>query len=124
MKLIYNVVGRIDGAIEPDRYVIIGGHRDSWMFGSVDALSSQTCLIEIVRGFCALKNQGNVDYIWWVARCHAWAILFIPDCLATDIFLLKCLETCTLVTHIVILRQPHPAPTTKLTILLETSYFC
>ncbi|KAG8137012.1 putative N-acetylated-alpha-linked acidic dipeptidase 2 protein [Naja naja] len=30
---IYNVIGSIKGAVEPDRYVIFGGHRDSWVFG-------------------------------------------------------------------------------------------
>ncbi len=31
-----NVVGIIQGDVEPDRYVIIGNHRDAWGFGAVD----------------------------------------------------------------------------------------
>ena len=29
---IWNVIGRIDGAIEPDRYIIIGSHRGKLVF--------------------------------------------------------------------------------------------
>jgi hypothetical protein len=30
------VIGHITGAVEPDRYVILGNHRDAWGFGAVD----------------------------------------------------------------------------------------
>jgi hypothetical protein len=30
-------MGVIKGSVEPDRYVMIGNHRDSWTFGSMDA---------------------------------------------------------------------------------------
>lgn len=28
---IWNVIGMIEGSTEPDRYVIIGNHRDAWL---------------------------------------------------------------------------------------------
>ena len=31
-KTIYNVIGQIRGAEEPDRYVLMGNHRDAWVF--------------------------------------------------------------------------------------------
>ncbi|CAH2079294.1 unnamed protein product [Thlaspi arvense] len=33
---IENVIGVIEGEEEPDRYVILGNHRDAWSFGAVD----------------------------------------------------------------------------------------
>lgn len=46
-----NVVGIIKGAVEPDRYVIVGTHRDSWSYGAVDSAVSTSALIEIVGAF-------------------------------------------------------------------------
>ncbi|XP_062983240.1 putative N-acetylated-alpha-linked acidic dipeptidase isoform X1 [Elgaria multicarinata webbii] len=55
---IYNVIGTIRGATEPDRYVILGGHRDSWVFGGIDPQSGAAVVHEIVRSFGKLKQQG------------------------------------------------------------------
>jgi len=57
-KTIYNVIGTIIGKHEPDRYVIVGNHRDSWSFGAVDALSGTTVTNEIARVLGALVKQG------------------------------------------------------------------
>ena len=45
---IRNVVGTIRGAVEPDRYVIIGTHRDAWVHGTADALTGTAAMIEIM----------------------------------------------------------------------------
>ncbi|NXA37235.1 FOLH1 carboxypeptidase, partial [Eudromia elegans] len=55
---IYNVIGTIRGAVEPDRYVILGGHRDSWVFGGIDPQSGAAVVHEIVRSFGKLKQEG------------------------------------------------------------------
>uniref|UniRef100_A0A8C5LCK0 glutamate carboxypeptidase II n=1 Tax=Jaculus jaculus TaxID=51337 RepID=A0A8C5LCK0_JACJA len=55
---IYNVIGTLRGAVEPDRYVILGGHRDAWVFGGIDPQSGAAVVHEIVRSFGTLKNEG------------------------------------------------------------------
>ncbi|KAM5245953.1 glutamate carboxypeptidase 2 [Ctenodactylus gundi] len=55
---IYNVIGTLRGAVEPDRYVILGGHRDSWVFGGIDPQSGAAVVHEIVRSFGTLKRKG------------------------------------------------------------------
>uniref|UniRef100_A0A8B9PCX5 glutamate carboxypeptidase II n=1 Tax=Apteryx owenii TaxID=8824 RepID=A0A8B9PCX5_APTOW len=55
---IYNVIGTIRGTMEPDRYVILGGHRDSWVFGGIDPQSGAAVVHEIVRSFGKLKKEG------------------------------------------------------------------
>ncbi|XP_023581137.1 glutamate carboxypeptidase 2 isoform X4 [Trichechus manatus latirostris] len=55
---IYNVIGTLRGAVEPDRYVILGGHRDSWVFGGIDPQSGAAVVHEIVRSFGELKKKG------------------------------------------------------------------
>ncbi|KAJ8410841.1 hypothetical protein AAFF_G00187980 [Aldrovandia affinis] len=55
---IYNVIGRIRGAVEPDRYVILGGHRDAWVFGGIDPVSGAAVVHESVRSAGKLMNRG------------------------------------------------------------------
>ncbi|XP_062495268.1 putative N-acetylated-alpha-linked acidic dipeptidase [Pezoporus occidentalis] len=58
VRRIYNVIGIIRGTVEPDRYVILGGHRDSWVFGGIDPQSGAAVVHEIVRSFGKLKRKG------------------------------------------------------------------
>ncbi|XP_006160400.1 N-acetylated-alpha-linked acidic dipeptidase 2 [Tupaia chinensis] len=55
---IYNVIGTIRGYVEPDRYVILGGHRDSWVFGAIDPTSGTAVLQEIAQSFGKLMSRG------------------------------------------------------------------
>ncbi|XP_023557921.1 N-acetylated-alpha-linked acidic dipeptidase 2 isoform X3 [Octodon degus] len=55
---IYNVIGIIRGSEEPDRYVIVGGHRDSWVFGGIDPTTGTAVLQEIARSFGQLLSGG------------------------------------------------------------------
>lgn len=43
----------------PDRYVILGGHRDSWVFGGIDPTTGTAVLQEIAQSFGKLMNRGN-----------------------------------------------------------------
>lgn len=58
VKSIFNVIGTMYGSVEPDRYVLIGNHRDSWVNGAVDACSGTTVTTEIARGLGELKKAG------------------------------------------------------------------
>uniref|UniRef100_A0ABM5FW75 N-acetylated-alpha-linked acidic dipeptidase 2 isoform X1 n=2 Tax=Pogona vitticeps TaxID=103695 RepID=A0ABM5FW75_9SAUR len=55
---IYNVIGTIKGAVEPDRYVIFGGHRDSWVFGGIDPTTGAAVLQEVARSFGRMVTEG------------------------------------------------------------------
>lgn len=52
-RTVYNVIGVLDGVLEPDRYVIAGNHRDAWGFGAMDAASGGTSMLESVRSIGA-----------------------------------------------------------------------
>ena len=58
VRKIWNVISRIDGADEKDRWVIMGNHRDAWTFGAVDPNSGTTAMLEAARGFGSLLKQG------------------------------------------------------------------
>lgn len=55
----YNVFGIIRGAIEPDRYVLMGNHRDAWVFGAMDPSSGTAVMKEVSRVMGNLVKQGR-----------------------------------------------------------------
>ncbi|CAO2166330.1 unnamed protein product [Urochloa humidicola] len=58
MATIENVFAIIEGAEEPDRYVILGNHRDAWTFGASDPNSGTAAMIELAQRFSMLQKQG------------------------------------------------------------------
>ncbi|KAL3873956.1 hypothetical protein ACJMK2_037032 [Sinanodonta woodiana] len=55
----YNTIGIIRGQVEPDRYVIIGNHRDAWVFGALDPSSGTAVMMEIARAMGEIKKTKN-----------------------------------------------------------------
>ncbi|KAK8695095.1 hypothetical protein V6N13_000270 [Hibiscus sabdariffa] len=55
---IQNVIGVIEGVEEPDRFVILGNHRDAWTFGAVDPNSGTASLLEVAQRLWKLQKQG------------------------------------------------------------------
>jgi N-acetylated-alpha-linked acidic dipeptidase len=54
----YVIEGRIRGSELPDEWVILGNHRDAWVFGGVDPSSGTAALLEMTRGLGTLLRQG------------------------------------------------------------------
>ncbi|KAG7491045.1 hypothetical protein JOB18_047928 [Solea senegalensis] len=54
-----NVMGVIRGSVEPDRYVIYGNHRDSWVHGAIDPSSGTSVMLELSRVLGAMVKQGK-----------------------------------------------------------------
>lgn len=57
-RTLWDVVARVDGNEENDRWVVLGNHRDAWVFGAVDPNSGTATMLEAARGFGALLKQG------------------------------------------------------------------
>jgi N-acetylated-alpha-linked acidic dipeptidase len=57
-KKIRNVIATIRGSHEPDRYILIGNHRDAWTFGGSDPSSGTATLMEISRVLSNLLQDG------------------------------------------------------------------
>jgi N-acetylated-alpha-linked acidic dipeptidase len=58
VRSIWNVVGRLRGAERPNEWVVLGNHRDAWVFGGVDPSSGSATLMETARAFGLLKRSG------------------------------------------------------------------
>jgi len=54
----YVVAGRIRGSEIPDEWVILGNHRDAWVFGGVDPSSGTASMMEMTRALGEFKKQG------------------------------------------------------------------
>jgi N-acetylated-alpha-linked acidic dipeptidase len=58
VRPIWTVTGRITGNRSPDDLVIVGNHRDAWVYGGVDPSSGTASLMELARSLGALAAQG------------------------------------------------------------------
>lgn len=56
---IWVVEGRIRGTEEPDKYVVLGNHRDAWVFGAVDPSSGTATQLELARVLGGLAKEGQ-----------------------------------------------------------------
>ncbi|KAH3845996.1 hypothetical protein DPMN_088291, partial [Dreissena polymorpha] len=59
MVTTYNAFGIIRGAVEPDRYVLVGNHRDAWVFGALDPSSGTAAMMEMSRVMGNLLKSGK-----------------------------------------------------------------
>jgi len=55
---IWNVIGKIPGTKYPDQWVVLGNHRDAWVYGAVDPNSGTAAMLETVHGFAELLQAG------------------------------------------------------------------
>ncbi|MBL0171753.1 MAG: M28 family metallopeptidase [Gemmatimonadaceae bacterium] len=56
---IWVVEGRITGTDEPDKYVVLGNHRDAWVYGAVDPSSGTATQMELARVLGAQAKAGQ-----------------------------------------------------------------
>jgi N-acetylated-alpha-linked acidic dipeptidase len=73
IRPIWTVTGRIRGGEEPDREVIVGNHRDAWIYGGVDPSSGSAALMELARSLGELKAGGwrprrSIEFASWDAE--------------------------------------------------------
>ena len=54
----YVVEARIRGGELPDEWVVLGNHRDAWVYGGVDPSSGTASMMEMTRGWGTLLKKG------------------------------------------------------------------
>src|SRR5256885_2258278 len=54
----YVVEGRIRGGELPEEWVVLGNHRDAWVYGGVDPSSGTASMMEMTRGWGTLLKKG------------------------------------------------------------------
>jgi N-acetylated-alpha-linked acidic dipeptidase len=57
-RIIWDVIGKIEGSEDPDAWVIVGNHRDAWVYGAVDPGSGTAAMLEAAHGIGTLLREG------------------------------------------------------------------
>ena len=57
-RTIWDVIGKIKGTEYPEDWVVVGNHRDAWVYGAVDPNSGTASMLEAVHGVGALLKEG------------------------------------------------------------------
>jgi N-acetylated-alpha-linked acidic dipeptidase len=58
LRPIWNVIATITGTVEPDRWVMLGNHRDAWVYGAVDPGSGTAATLETCRALGEAAKHG------------------------------------------------------------------
>ena len=54
-----------------DRYVILGNHRDAWVFGAVDPTSGTATMMELSRVFMDIVKGGEKTFFNFSSRGYS-----------------------------------------------------
>ena len=57
-RTIWDVIGKAKGSDPGDDMVVVGNHRDAWVYGAVDPNSGTAAMLEAVHGVGALLKDG------------------------------------------------------------------
>ncbi|HEU5118042.1 MAG TPA: transferrin receptor-like dimerization domain-containing protein, partial [Isosphaeraceae bacterium] len=73
VRTIWNVMATLKGSAEPDRWVMLGNHRDAWTYGAVDPSSGTSATLEACRALGEAKKAGwtprrTILYASWDAE--------------------------------------------------------
>jgi N-acetylated-alpha-linked acidic dipeptidase len=58
IRPIWTVTGMLRGREDPDSLVVVGNHRDAWVFGGVDPSTGTASMLELVRVLGTLRREG------------------------------------------------------------------
>ncbi|MGZ3390619.1 MAG: M28 family metallopeptidase [Isosphaeraceae bacterium] len=73
LRTIWNVIATIPESVEPDHWIMVGNHRDAWVYGAVDPGSGTAATLEMCRAIGeAVKNgwkpRRTLVYASWDAE--------------------------------------------------------
>src|SRR6202034_2268233 len=57
-RTLWDVIGKVKGAELPEEWVVVGNHRDAWVYGAVDPNSGTAAMLESVHGVGELLKSG------------------------------------------------------------------
>ncbi|MCX8189185.1 MAG: M28 family peptidase [Nitrososphaeria archaeon] len=63
-------IATVEGTIEKEKFVLIGGHLDSWYYGATDNATGNACCLEIARILSQekVRLRRSVKIAWWVGH--------------------------------------------------------
>jgi len=69
-RRLINVVGKIPGAVAPDEWIVVGSHRDAWVYGASDSVSGHVSMMAVARAMSEMMKKGwrprrSVLFVSW-----------------------------------------------------------
>ena len=71
LDVAFTIEGRDDGATP----VLMGNHRDAWVFGAADPNSGTASLLEVAKGLGQLRKVGFIDLRSWLGGWRAVVLM-------------------------------------------------
>ena len=68
LRKIWNVIATIPGTDEPDRWIMLGNHRDAWVYGAVDPSSGTAATMETCRPSLKPSSTAGSRVARWSMR--------------------------------------------------------
>jgi len=70
---IKNYFAKVTGDVEPDRQVMLGNHRDAWVYGATNPHSGTIVLLEVAKGLGTMLKYGwkprrSIVFAFWDAE--------------------------------------------------------
>ena len=59
VRPVWTVTGMLRGSDEPDPVVIVGNHRDAWVYGGVDPATGTAATLELARALGSMAREGR-----------------------------------------------------------------
>ncbi|MGE5483499.1 MAG: M28 family peptidase [Ignavibacteriales bacterium] len=65
-------VAQIDGSEQPEKFVLVGGHLDSWHEGITDNATGNAAMLEMARVFNLYRDhlKRSVRFAWWAGHSY------------------------------------------------------
>jgi N-acetylated-alpha-linked acidic dipeptidase len=57
-RRLINVVGKITGAVAPEEWIVVGSHRDAWVYGASDSVSGHVSMMSVARAMSEMMKSG------------------------------------------------------------------
>ena len=58
VRTIWNVIATLPGSVEPESWIMVGNHRDAWVYGAVDPGSGTAATLEMCRAIGSAVKGG------------------------------------------------------------------
>jgi N-acetylated-alpha-linked acidic dipeptidase len=58
VRTIWNVIATLPGSVEPESWIMVGNHRDAWVYGAVDPGSGTAATLEMCRAIGSAARGG------------------------------------------------------------------
>lgn len=64
------LIGDLPGLVEPDRFVLLSSHIDSWHYGAMDNGSANATLLEALRILASRPRRRSIRIAFWSGHSH------------------------------------------------------